>query len=151
MRSNSVHKPLKIYIDENLPKQLAEAFNIIQIHLNKVEKKTIQVYSMKEIDEGATDIDWFVKLKNDNAIILTQDRNIQRHKHERKSYLENGIGVIFFKLTKNGVSFWNTYKHLVKHWDDIKHICRKNDLPFSFRQPGMTQKFVKWDFEKSNN
>ncbi|MBO0324334.1 hypothetical protein J0X14_18645 [Muricauda sp. CAU 1633] len=144
MQSSSVHKPLKIYIDENLPRQFAEAFNIIQNHLNKSEKKSIEVYSMKDIDEGATDIEWFQKLKNENAVILTQDRNIQRHKHEKKAYEENEIGIIFFKQPKGGISFWNAFKHLVKYWDDIKSICRKEKLPFSYRQPGQNKKFQKW-------
>ncbi len=145
MQSDSVHKPLKIYIDENLPKQLAKAFNIVQTHLNKQEKKSIEVYSMKELDEGATDIEWFNQLRGQNAIILTQDRNIQRHKHEREAYQENGIGLIFFKQPKDGLSFWNAFKHLVKYWDEIKSICRKEKLPFAYRQPGQNKKFEKWN------
>ena len=43
MQSNSAHQPLKIYIDENMPKQLAVAFNIVQTHLNKKEKKYIKI------------------------------------------------------------------------------------------------------------
>lgn len=144
MQSNSVHQPLKIYIDENMPKQLASAFNIIQTHLNKKEKKVIEVYSMKDIDEGASDIEWFENLKDKNAIILTQDRNIQRHKHERKAYEENGIGIIFFKHHKGGMTFWNTFKHLVKFWPDIKQICRKNKLPFAFKQAGYNKPFERW-------
>ena len=139
-----MHKPLKIYIDENLPRQFAEAFNIIQSHLNKTEKKEILVLSMKDINEGASDEEWFNALKDESAIILTQDRNIQRHKHERKAYEENGIGIIFFKQPKGGISFWNSFKHLVKYWDDIKAICRKEKLPFAFRQPGQNRSFEKW-------
>ena len=139
-----MHKPLKIYIDENLPRQFAEAFNIIQTHLNKTEKKEIIVLSMKDLNEGASDIEWFNILKNENAIILTQDRNIQRHKHERKAYEENGIGIIFFKQPKGGISFWNSFRHLVKYWDDIKVICRKEKLPFAYRQPGQNRPFEKW-------
>ena len=139
-----MHKPLKIYIDENLPGQFAQAVNIIQTHLNKSEKKEILVFSMKDLNEGASDIEWFKSLKNENAIILTQDRNIQRHKHEKKAYEENGIGIIFFKQPKGGISFWNSFKHLVKYWEDIKSICRKEKFPFSYRQPGQNKKFEKW-------
>lgn len=145
MQSNSAHQPLKIYIDENMPKQLAVAFNIVQTHLNKKEKKEIEVYSMKELNEGASDIEWFNNLKGQNAIILTQDRNIQRHKHERKAYEDNGIGIIFFKHQKGGLTFWDTFKHLVNHWDEIKGICRKNNLPFAFKQAGFRTKFERWD------
>lgn len=146
MRSNSVHKPLKIFIDENLPKQFAQAFNIVQSHLNKQEKKAIEVYSMKELNEGASDIEWFDQLHGQNAIILTQDRNIQRHKHEREAYRANGIGVMFFKQPKDGLTFWNAFKHIVKYWVDIKSICIKEKLPFSYRQPGQNKKFIKWDY-----
>jgi hypothetical protein len=146
MPSNSAHKPLKVYIDENLPKQLAQAFNLVQSHLNKQEKKTIEVHSMKVLNEGASDIEWFNQLKGENAVILTQDRNIQRHKHEREAYKENGIGIIFFKQPKGGLSFWNSFKHLVRWWDDIKSICYKEKLPFAYRQPGQNKKFIKWEY-----
>ena len=150
MPSSIVKKPLKLFIDENLPKQFAEAFNIIQSHLNTQEKKPIEVYSMKEINEGATDIEWFKKLKDENAIILTQDRNIQRHKHEREAYEKNGIGIIFFKQPKGGLSFWNAFKYIVKYWDEIKQICRKNELPFAYRQPGQNKKFIRWNSPSNN-
>lgn len=148
MQSNTVYKPLRIYIDENLPKQLAVAFNMIQAHLNLSEKKKIEVLSMKEINEGAADVEWFEALKDEHAIVITFDRNIQRHKHERQSYIENEIGIIFLKQPKGGSSFWSTFKHIVRWWDDIKQICRKNKLPFAYRQPGQNKTFVKWEYEK---
>lgn len=147
MQSSTSHKPIKVFIDENLPKQFAQAFNTVQSHLNKTEKKKIEVYSMKELHEGRSDIEWFKALKDDNAVILTYDRNMQRHKHERLIYQQNGIGVIFFKHPKGGLQFWTSFKHVVKWWDDIKQICRKNNVPFAFRQPGMNNNFVCWNYE----
>ncbi|HOY11600.1 MAG TPA: hypothetical protein PLY70_00605 [Saprospiraceae bacterium] len=147
MQSNTVPKPLKLYIDENLPKQFAEAFNIIQSHLNKSEKKPIEVFSIKEVYEGAKDIELFQALKDENAIVLTFDRNIQRHKHERQSYIENKIGIIFLKQPAGGSSFWDTFKNITNHWEEIKQICRKNDPPFAFRQPGQNRRFEEWTYE----
>jgi len=146
MRSNIAPKPLKIYIDENIAPQMANAFNIMQSHLNKEEKKSIEVYSIADVcGEGVDDEEWIPIIAKDNSIVITQDRRIQHSRHQRELYQSEGIGVIFLKSQKNGMSFWEMFKHLVKWWDDIKAICRKNKPPFAFRQPGSTQKFVFWD------
>lgn len=96
MPSNSA-KPLNIYIDENIPKQLASAFNVVQTHLNKREGRPINVLYMKDLNEGATDMEWFEALRDEDAVIITYDQNIQRRKHERESYQKNKIGLIFLK------------------------------------------------------
>lgn len=141
---SSTVKPLKIYIDENIPRQLAQAFNVVQTHLNRREGRAIEVLSMKDINEGAADVEWFDALKDEDAVILTYDMRIQRRKHERASYEKNEIGMIFLKQSKNGHSFWDTFQLLVKRWDDIKTICRTETLPFAYRQEGVDKRIVKW-------
>lgn len=146
MQSNSVQKPLRIYIDENLAPQFAQAFNTIQEHLNIDEKKPIEVFSIKEVfGQGCLDEDWIPKVGAENGIVITNDRRIQQNKHQKELYTKNGVGVIFLHQPKNGLSFWDTFKHLVQWWDHIKSICKKNETPFAFRQPGQKQKFELWN------
>ncbi|MFH0866762.1 MAG: hypothetical protein V1904_11245 [Bacteroidota bacterium] len=142
-------KPLKIFIDENMATQLARALNVIQEHLNTEEKKAIEVISLKEaFNEGILDEEWIPLIGKQNGIVITQDRKIQTTRHQRELYIQNGVGIIFLKSPKTGMTFWQMFKHLVYWWDDIKTIVRKNTPPFSFRQPGQNQKFVEWHGEE---
>lgn len=148
MHSSMQEKQLKIYIDENIAPQLARAMNIIQEHLNFEEKKAIEVLSLKEVYyEAIKDEDWIPKIGQENGIIITQDRKIQSSRHQRELYIQNGVGVIFLKSQKGGMTFWQMFKHLVTWWDDIKQIVRRNSPPFAFRQPGVNHKFVAWNDE----
>lgn len=139
------NKQLKIYIDENMAPQLARALNIIQEHLNSEEKKTITVLSIKDaFKEGIADEDWIPTVGKEKGIVITQDRRIQSSRHQRELYMQHGVGIIFLKSPKSGMTFWQMFKHIVDWWDEIKQIARKNTPPFSYRQPGSNQKFVKW-------
>jgi hypothetical protein len=142
-------KPLKIFIDENMAPQLARAMNVIQEHLNLEEKKAIEVISLKEFfHEGIKDEEWIPMIGEEHGVVITQDRRIQSSKHQRELYMQHGVGIIFLKCPKTGMSFWQMFKHIVEWWDDIKVIVRKNTPPFSFRQPGQNQKFIEWHGEE---
>jgi hypothetical protein len=141
-------RQLKVYIDENLAPQLAKALDIIQDHLNNEEKKAIKVLSLTDVFyEGIKDEDWIPLIGREKGVVITQDRRIQHSRHQRELYLYYGVGIIFLKSTKTGLSFWQMFKHIVLWWDDIKQIVRKNEPPFSFRQPGHNQNFVEWHGE----
>ncbi len=149
MQSNTAKKPLRVYIDENIAPQMAHAFNVVQNHLNKKEKKEIQVYSIaEEYGVGALDEDWLPEVAKHNGIVITQDRRMQHSKHQRELYKELGVGMIFLKAPKDGMCFWNMFKHLVNWWDRIKSICWKNKVPFAYRQPGKNKNFVEWTHEE---
>jgi hypothetical protein len=141
-------KLLKIYIDENMAPQLARALDVIQEHLNSEEKKAIKVISLKdEFHQGIKDEEWIPIIGEQGGIVITQDRRIWHSRHQRELYMQYGVGIIFLKSPKTGMTFWQMFKHLVEWWDDIKQIARKNKPPFSFRQPGSKQKFVEWHGE----
>jgi hypothetical protein len=142
-------KPLKIYIDENMAPQLAKALDVIQEHLNIEEKKAIRVLSLKEVfGEGAKDEDWIPLIGKEKGIVITMDRRIQHSRHQRELYMQHGVGIIFLKSSKNGLTFWQMFMHLVQWWPDIKQIVRKNHPPFSYRQPGNNANFVEWHGEE---
>jgi hypothetical protein len=135
-----------VYIDENIPPQFAKAFNLVQDHLNNEEKKPIKVYSIKDsFGEGCADEDWIPKVGENNGIVISNDRRIQRNKHQRELYNNCGVGILFLNNPKSGRSFWDTFKHLVKFWPNIKQVCRRDDPPFAYRQPGKNKNFEKWE------
>lgn len=146
MQSTTAKKPLNVYIDENIAPQMAHAFSAVQSHLNKEEKRQIEVFSIKEkFGKGALDEEWIPKVGKEHGIVITQDRRIQQCRHQQELYKAHGVGIIFLKAQKGGMSFWDMFKHLVKWWDEIKRICVRNKTPFAYRQPGINQGFEDWN------
>ena len=134
----------KIYIDENMPSQLAHGLHTLQQPQNNKDGFEIEVLSIKDVfGQGALDEDWIPKVGAENGIVITQDFRIQSQKHQRELYIENGVGILFLNPpSKSGFSYWDMVKKLINEWDDIKKIVRKNKTPFAFRAT------AKKDFEK---
>lgn len=134
----------KIYIDENMPSQLAHGLHTLQQPQNNKDQLEIEVLSIKDVfGQGALDEDWIPKVGAENGIVITQDFRIQSQKHQRKLYIENGVGILFLNPpSKNGFSYWDMVKKLIDEWEDIKKIVRKNKTPFAFRAT------ARKDFEK---
>lgn len=136
----------KIYIDENMPKQLAHGLNVLQQPQNAKDGLEIEVLSIvDEFGRGAQDEDWIPKVGAENGIVITQDSRIQSQKHQRELYIENGVGILFLNPpSKSGFSYWDMVKKIIEEWDNIKTIVRKNKTPFAFRGSS-NKKFEKMD------
>lgn len=137
---------VKVYIDENLPAQLAKGFDLLQQPLNQKERVAIEVLSIKEVfGQGAADEDWLPQVGKENAVVITQDYQIQNQRHQKELYLQAGAGLLFIKPpSKRGFSYWQMVKLLVDRWDEIKGIISKNKPPFAFRCSAKTR-FVRID------
>jgi hypothetical protein len=125
----------KVFIDENLPPQIARGLHILQVPQNAKDQMQIEVFSIKDyFGEGALDEDWIPKVGKVNGIVLTQDYQIQKLKHQRELYEANGVGILFFSPPSNkGFGYWEMVKQIINRWDKIKSIIRKNKTPFAFR------------------
>lgn len=125
----------KIYIDENMPSQLAHGLHTLQQPQNSKDGIEIEVLSIKEVfGQGALDEDWIPKVGAEKGIVITQDFRIQSQKHQRELYIECGVGILFLNPPSNkGFSYWDLVKKLISEWDDIKKIVRKNKTPFAYR------------------
>ena len=125
----------KIFIDENLPPQIAKGMNILQQPQNAREGIKIEVLSIKEyFGEGAKDEDWIPEVGKLKGIVITQDYRIQSLKHQRELYKQHGVGILFFSPpSKMGFAYWEMVKQVVKRWEEIKSITKKNKTPFAFR------------------
>lgn len=121
-----------IYIDENIPSQVAKALNELQQPQNKRDKSDFEIRSIKEtFGGGCKDEDWIPEVGKENAIVITQDCRIQTLRHQNELYKENGVGILFIHAPAYG--YWDLVKKLINSWDEIKGIIEKNAPPFAFR------------------
>lgn len=124
---------VNIFIDENFAPQLAKGFNVFQEHLNLKENLQIKVQSISEaFGRGAKDEDWIPKAGATGSIVITQDINIFRKRYQNELFMQNGLGVFFFKPPSNGYSFWEMLEQLVKHWPEIKKKITSTKRPFAY-------------------
>lgn len=128
-------RKFKVYIDENLPPQLAKGLHELQWPQNKRDNIEIQVLSIKDtFGQGEQDEDWIPKVGAENGIVITQDYRIQTQRHQKELYIENGVGILFFNPpSKGGYQYWDLVKLVINRWEDIKQIIKKNDPPFAYR------------------
>ena len=128
-------KEFKIFIDENLPPQIARGLNILQEPQNAREGIKMEVLSIKDFfGEGAKDEEWIPEVGRLKGIVITQDYRIQSLKHQRELYKQHGVGILFFSPpSKTGFAYWEMVKQVVKQWEEIKSIAKKNKPPFAFR------------------
>lgn len=125
----------KVYIDENMPPQLAKGLNELQKPQNSKDGIEIEVLSIKDVfGTGALDEDWIPKLGEEKGIVITQDFNIQNTKHQRELYQKAGVGIFFFRTpSKTGFLYWDFVKKMIGEWEAIKKIIKKEKVPFAYR------------------
>ena len=125
----------KIYIDENMPRQLAHGLHTLQQPQNLKDGLEIEVLSIADVfGKGTQDEDWIPRVGAEKGIVITQDSRIQSQKHQRKLYIENGVGILFLNPpSKNGFSYWDMVKKIIEEWDNINTIVKKNKTPFAYR------------------
>lgn len=139
-------KKFKIFIDENLPKQLAVGLNELQRPQNSKDGFEIEVLSIAAVfGVGTPDEDWIPRVGAMNGIVITQDFRIQTQKHQRQLYIKNNVGILFLNPpSKSGYLYWEMVKKLIEEWENIKRIVYKNKVPFAFRCTSKTS-FVKME------
>ncbi|MDR6807606.1 hypothetical protein J2Y45_004806 [Dyadobacter sp. BE34] len=120
----------KIYIDENLPLNIAEGLNILEAP----NRDGFEVLSIKKVfGSGTADEDWLAKIGRENAVVITQDFNIHRNHYQRALYQQHNVGVFFISPpSKTGYQYWEMVEQIIKRWRDIKKHC-KSQRPFAFR------------------
>ena len=122
---------MKIYFDENIPPQIANALQILQ---SPFVDENVEASNISDVyGRGSRDETWIVKIANENGIVITQDLNIQHTKHQRELYRKYQMGVIFLKPpSKKGYTYWEMVEKIIISWSDIKQVARKNKKPFAY-------------------
>lgn len=115
---------MNFYFDEQLPKIVASALNILESH-----EGVNQVFSTEtEFGKGIKDIELFDKLKKVNGILVTHDLKMRTRKNEFSLIKELGITVFIISLP-SGANFELQYQTIIGMWPEIKKIYRKNRSP----------------------
>jgi len=125
-------KKYTVYLDENFPKQLAHGLNILQQPQGAKENLDIQVLSIKDVfGQGTPDETWIPVVGSEKAVVITQDLNIQRTRHQRELYQKHGVGMFFFAI--RDLPYWEIVKIVVNKWEEAKGIIKHERTPFAYR------------------
>lgn len=119
---------MKFYLDEQLPKTVAEALDILESHYG--ENRVLSTEA--EFGKGVKDKDLFEKLKNVGGILITHDLKMVTRKNEFALIKELGISVFIISLP-SGANYELQYKTIIERWPEIKSIRKKNPSPFVCR------------------
>ncbi|WP_084444721.1 PIN-like domain-containing protein [Hymenobacter roseosalivarius] len=124
-----------IYIDENMPEELAEGLNILQKQLNKKYHTEIEVKSIKRVfGQGAKDEEWIPIAGDQGACIITQDSKIQRIKHQSELCKKYKLGLFFLNQPSGkGLTYWQMVELCVQRWESILEIALREERPFCYR------------------
>lgn len=124
-----------IFLDENLPKHLAEGFQILQKPEGYRSGYILEVrYVPEEFGYGSKDQEWIPQAGNLEACVITQDININRRKHEMELYRSHGIGMFFLRgpSRKTGLGVWQMLEALAKNWPEISRRASTEKRPFAY-------------------
>jgi hypothetical protein len=122
---------MKIYIDENMPPQLAEGLSILE----RPNNEDVEVYSIqKEYGRGIRDEDWIPQVGQVNGVVITQDTKIQRVRSQYPLLKKYKLG-IFYLIPPGGrgYTYWEMVERIINNWFEIKNLSRKHKTPFAFR------------------
>jgi len=124
-----------VYIDENMPSQLANGLMILQEPINLKLLEPIKIISIKnKFGQGIQDEDWIPIAGNEGACVITQDYNIKRTKHQYALCQQYGLGIFFLKPpSKKGLSYWEMVVMVINHWQSIIDTIINSQRPFAFK------------------
>lgn len=120
---------MDFYFDEQLPKVVAEALNILESRegINRV------LSTESEFDKGIKDVDLYRRLKEVNGVLVTHDLKMVTRKNEFALIKELGISVFVLSLP-SGANFVLQYQTIISKWAEIKKLHKRNShTPFVCR------------------
>jgi PIN like domain len=121
---------MKIYLDENLSKYIAEALNL----LNKVQFPSIEVFSTIEVfGRGVPDEILIPKIGNEGSMLITKDLNIKKRHLQYELCKQYNLGIFFIDLPKNQNKHWDIVKLLIYNWEEIVQKTGREEPPFAYR------------------
>lgn len=121
-----------ILCDENFPCKIAEGINIIESANKDTPLKCTfsHPYLLGMASVSDNDI---IKYAGDNqAIIFSFDRDFKDLKSKGRLYIDNKVGVFFFRYDKKEKIYWQTVKLIVNHMTEIKKTILEINPPFVY-------------------
>lgn len=120
---------MKIYFDENFSPRLVEGLKAFQAG---VPKEGIEVHSIAEaFGKGTPDEVWIPKVAQQHGVVVTQDLNIHRKRHQWQLCQHYKIAIVFVQPPKKGWSYWFIIQLIVKLWKEITELTIREKRPFA--------------------
>ena len=121
---------MKIYLDENLSKHVADALN----RLNQGYFPTIEVFSTIDVfGRGEPDETLIPKIGTEGSILITKDFNIKKTQLQYDLCKQYKLGIFFIILPKNQDKHWEIVKLLINNWEEITQKAGREKHPFAYR------------------
>jgi hypothetical protein len=121
---------IKIYLDENLSKYVAEALNL----LNQGYFPNIEVHSTIEVfGRGVPDEMLIPQIGTEGSILITKDFNIKKTQLQFDLCQQYNLGIFFVTLPKNQDKHWEIVKVLMLNWEEIVQKAGRDKHPFAYR------------------
>jgi hypothetical protein len=121
---------MKIYLDENLSKYIAEALNLV----SKGYFPDIEVFSTIDVfGRGVHDETLIPKIGTEGSILITKDFNIKKTHLQFELCRQYELCVFFITLPKNQDKHWDIVKLLINNWEEITQKAVRDKHPFAYR------------------
>lgn len=124
-------------MDENIPKNVAMALDLIQSSLNEKYKENIKVTHIQLLGmRGLQDEKWVQKLDNDDEnILITIDKDFKNNPGLRLICRERKISVILIINKGKNSTVWEITLRLFNKWEELKTLSTKIAKPFLIELP----------------
>jgi len=123
---------IKIFFDENLPKLLPEALQL----LSEVKDPSIEVkHLFHKFQSGTRDVDWITSLAKEGGwVVITMDKN--KGGEEWRIFKEAGLTT--FKLVRSwkDLTHWERTKRIVSIWDQIVSRAKSSGKYYRIQNNG---------------
>lgn len=117
---------MDFYFDENLPKAIAEALNIVEGHraINRVFSTEVA------FEKGIKDLELIPKIKSVNGILITHDIKMKTRSNEHQLIKEIGVTVFIISLP-SGCNYELMYQKIFSDWEKSKLFVVKINILLS--------------------
>ena len=119
---------MKLYFDENLPKQLAKGLNELIIGLDRSHEVK---HILDSFDRGSSDENWINALSTEKACIITSDFRIFSERNSRAILSKSKVGIFFYRQPRKGHSYWEMAQFIINNIPEIINYDNKTNKPFA--------------------
>lgn len=114
--------------DENLPKSITVALNVLQQRMNKKEGTQHKVeHSTIRFPQGTKDPN-LIKNFPKNGILITMDIGQQRKWHEKILIEKEKISVVYYR-SKRSLRYWQLALLFINSWQDLLFQVQSKSFP----------------------
>ncbi len=118
--------------DNQCSPRLANGLNILE-QGNTLSPYQCEVKHIRElIPSNSDDVDVTKAAGDNEAILITYDRDFKELKQFGELYKQHNVGVVFFRSYKKVLRYWDLVLSFVNHWEELKRKVAETKKPFVF-------------------